>query len=310
MALDPQVKQFFLDPVNDSPSPDDLTLAEFRAAVEAMTSFCAPAARDVHARDGTVPSPWGPVPFRVYHPEPGIPRPLVVYFHGGGWMSGGIDYMEPPLRSLATEAGVVVANVGYRLAPEHPYPAARCDAEAVTAWMYENAGELDADPERLVVAGDSAGANLAAVVALTFRGSGTRVGHQLLINPAIDPRMDSASYREFAEGHQNTASMMERCWRTYLDRPEGPLHEVPWQAAPAFVDDLTGAPPTTVITVEYDPLRDEGEHFAARTAAAGVPTTLVRCPGLIHCAMHLDGIAPRAADLRGHAVRALRAAFA
>jgi acetyl esterase len=200
-------------------------------------------------------------------------------------------------------------NVGYRLAPEHPFPAASEDALAVTEWVSRHAAGLGGDATRLVVAGDSAGAALATAVALRTRGTAVGIAHQVLLCPALDPRMDSPSYREFAEGYQNSASMMRWCWRTYLNRPDGPLDDAAWQAAPALAPDLSGLPPATVITVEYDPLRDEGEAYAVRMAAAGVPTTLVRCLSLIHCALYLESVAPAAAALRRHAVRALRTAF-
>nr|AHL44340.1 hydrolase [Streptomyces griseofuscus] len=308
--LEPRIKERFLDGLNTAPPLEGTTPDALRGAVEELLSFCAPPLPVAQVMDGTTTEATGAVPFRVYHPRPGVPLPLVVYFHGGGWMAGSIAFMDPPLRALAVEAGVVVLSAEYRLAPEHPFPAGLHDAQAVTSWAYENAAALGADPERFAVAGDSAGAALAVVVALEARGSAVSIGHQLLINPAVDPRMNTASYREFATGYQNSASMMNLCWRTYLNRPDGPLDDAPWQAAPVFAPDLSGLPPTTVITVEYDPLRDEGEAYAARMAAAGVPTTLVRCPGLIHCSLHLDGVAPHAASLRQHAVRALTTAFA
>ncbi|MFB6566134.1 alpha/beta hydrolase fold domain-containing protein [Streptomyces noursei] len=308
--LDPRIKECFLDGLNAAPPPEAMTPAALRAALEGMLTFCAPPPPIAQVVDGTTSEAARAVPFRVYHPKPGTPLPLVVYFHGGGWTAGGIAFMDPPLRALAVEAGVVVLSAGYRLAPEHPFPAGLHDAQAVTSWAFENAAALGADPARFVIAGDSAGAALAAVVALEARGSAVSIGHQLLINPAVDPRMNTASYREFATGYQNSASMMNLCWRTYLNRPDGPLDDVPWQAAPVFAPDLSDLPPASVLTVEYDPLRDEGEAFAARMATAGVPTTFVCCPGLIHCALHLDGVAPRAASLRQHAARALTTAFA
>ncbi|WP_405747018.1 alpha/beta hydrolase [Streptomyces sp. NBC_01525] len=308
--LEPRIREAFLDPLNAAGPPGAMSPGDLRAAVESLRAHCAPPPPVARVTDGTAAHATGTVPFRLYHPRPGTRLPLVVYFHGGGWTAGSIAYMDPPLRALAVEADVAVLSAGYRLAPEHPFPAGLHDAQAVTAWARENAAALGADPARCAVAGDSAGAALATVVALEARGSPLPLVHQLLINPATDPRRNTPSYREFATGYQNSAPMMERCWRTYLNRPDGPLDDVPWRAAPAFAPDLTGLPPATVLTVEYDPLRDEGEAYAARMAAAGVPTTLVRCPGLIHCALHLDGVAPRAASLRRHAVRALTAAFA
>jgi acetyl esterase len=309
MPLDPDIRAF-LNALAGGPSLEDMTIADFRAAVEGITRFSAPAPYVAEVRDLAVPTAAGPVPVRLYHPRPGVVLPLVVYFHGGGWLSGSIDHMDPVCRWFAAGSEAVVLNVGYRLAPEHPFPAALDDAYAATAWAATNAVELSGNPDQLVVAGDSAGANLATVVAMLARDDSPRIMHQLLICPALDTSMDTISYQELATGYQNTRDIMLLCWKTYLDRPDGSFQDVPPHAVPLHLPDLAGLPPATVLTVEYDPLRDEGEAYAAKLAAAGVPVTVTRCLGLIHCALHLDGVAPRAAEVRERAVAALHTAFA
>ncbi|MFJ6213532.1 alpha/beta hydrolase [Streptomyces sp. NPDC092296] len=310
MELDPQVVAL-LDAHGPGPAVHELPLAEFRATIEGLVAYCAPTSPVAEVRDLALPGPAGPVPVRLYHPRPGTALPVVVYFHGGGWMTGSIDHMDPVCRRLAVGAEAVVLNVGYRLAPEHPFPAALQDAWAATAWAAANAASFGGDPARLAVAGDSAGANLATVVAALARDAGgPQLTHQLLICPALDTAMDSGSYRELRDGYGCSLAVMRLCWRTYLAMPEESFPDAPWQAVPMRAPDLAGLPPATVLTMEYDPLRDEGEAYAEKLAAAGVPVRVTRCPGVIHCALHLDGISPRSAQAGRLAVEALREAFA
>ncbi|WP_055591317.1 alpha/beta hydrolase [Peterkaempfera griseoplana] len=308
MPLDPDVKAF-LDTLVGQPPVEELAVPQFRAAIEAFTAYCAPAPSVALVRDLILSTPAGPLAARLYHPEPGRVLPVVVYFHGGGWMSGSIDYADPVCRAMAVQAKAAVLNVGYRLAPEHPYPAAVEDALAAVRWTAANGAAIGADPARLAVAGESAGANLATVTALLAREAGPRIAHQLLVCPALDTGLDTGSYRRLATGYGNTRAVMTRCWQTYLGLPAGSFHRAPWQAAPLRAPDLAGLPPATVITMEYDPLRDEGEMYAARLAAAGVPTTVARRRGMIHSALYLDGVAPRAARTRAAAATALRRAW-
>lgn len=310
MPLDPDVAAF-LDAHADGPRLEDAGLGEIRAAIDDLVAFCTPPTEVAHVEDLTVPAPDGhAVPVRLYHPRPGTTPGLVVYFHGGGWLAGSIASVDPVCRALAAASGTAVLNVGYRLAPEHPYPAALDDALAVTVWASAHARTLGADPLRLAVAGDSAGANLATVVAMLARDNGgPRIAHQLLICPALDTAMDTPSYKELADGYGCTLDVMRRCWRTYLACPEERFDEAPWQAVPLRAPHLGGLPPATVLTMEYDPLRDEGEAYAARLAEAGVPVSATRCVGQIHCALHLDGIAPSAARVRRLAADAMRRAL-
>lgn len=256
--------------------------------------------------DHTVPGPAGPVPVRLYaaSTEPGLP--VVVFFHGGGWVVSSIDGHDSLARRLADRSGALVVSVEYRLAPEHPFPAPHDDCWAVTAWLARHAAEWGGDPARLAVAGDSAGGNLAAGVALRARDEGVPLAFQLLVYPCIDADADGPSITENGEGYFLTASDMAWFWRSYVPASE-------WTnpyAVPARAADLRGLAPALVQTAEYDPLRDEGEGYAAALAAAGVPVTCTRYPGVVHGFVSRWTTMARGVAAHDEAGAALRAAFA
>src|SRR5437588_1034568 len=230
------------------------------------------------SREYTIDAPEGGVPVRVCAP-PGEPVGAVIYLHGGGWILGSPATHETVCRSLANAAGAVVVNVDYRRAPEHPFPAAIHDAQAALGWTHARAGELGIDPDRLAVAGDSAGANLATVMARrAAEAGGPPVRFELLVYPALDRAMDTPSYDEFAEGYGLTRAEMAGCWEAYLAGADGGSPD----ASPLRAPDLAGLPPTLVITAEFDPLRDEGERYAERLRRAGVPADVSRYEGMSH----------------------------
>jgi acetyl esterase len=220
------------------------------------------------------------VPIRVIRPRGAGegPRPLVVYLHGGGWVIGSLDGFDPLCRALANRSGAIVASVEYRLAPEHPFPAAPEDARAAVRWLHEEAAALGADPGRMAIAGDSAGGNLATVTARRLHDEGgPPLRFQALIYPVTDSALNTPSYREKSEGFGLSAASMARYWRLYLDGSDGRHPDAsPLQA------DLAGLPPAFVLTVEDDVLRDEGEAYARALERAGVPVTLRRYDGPIH----------------------------
>jgi acetyl esterase len=204
----------------------------------------------------------------------------MVYFHGGGWVLGNIESHEGICRALANAAGVTVVSVGYRLAPEHKFPAAALDAYAALMWAAASAQELGADPTRVVVAGDSAGGNLAAVACLMARDHrGPSVAYQVLIYPVIDFNLERPSYQECAEGFFLTRAEMAWYWDHYVPSANDRRHPY---ASPCQSADLGGLPPALVITAEFDVLRDEGEDYAHQLQAASVPVTLRRYEGMIH----------------------------
>ena len=230
-------------------------------------------------RDLTVESPAGSLRLRVYHPDPESRLPVTVFFHGGGWVIGSLDSHDPLCRSLANRVPCVVVAVDYRLAPEHPWPAAVEDADFAVRWVAEHGDELEADASLLAVAGDSAGGNLAAVTALKDRDSGRhQVAFQLLFYPATDYDWKSASMRENSDGYFLTRADMKWFENHYL-QGQDPLHPY---VAPMRARSLAGLPPAFIITAEFDPLRDQGNAYGRRLAAEGAAVT-VRCyPGMIH----------------------------
>lgn len=223
----------------------------------------------------------GGVPARVYLPPGPGPFPVAMMFHGGGWVIGDLATADCQSREVCRGAGVAVVSVDYRLAPEHRFPAAAEDCYAATVWAAENAGRFGGDGSRLAVAGDSAGGNLAAVVALIARDRrGPPIAFQLLVYPVTDGvHFETASYRDNAEGYLLTAAAMQWFWNHYA--PDAALRQHPY-ASPLLAERHAGLPPALVMTAEYDPLRDEGEAYAAKLAAAGVAARHLRYDGFIH----------------------------
>ncbi|WP_181704480.1 alpha/beta hydrolase [Chthonobacter rhizosphaerae] len=264
-----------------------VTVPEARAFADedAVQRPPGPAVAEVRAL--AVPGPAGPLRARLYRPKAGT-LPLVVYFHGGGFVLCGLDSHDAICRTIAARGGVGVLSVDYRLAPEHRFPAAADDALAATRWAAEAASALGFDSNRLVVAGDSAGANLAAVTTLRLRDEGgPRLAGQILAYPVVaHAGAGFASYREFAEGYGLTADDMRWFWDHYAPDPALRTHP---HAAPLSADSLKGLPPAFLFTAEYDVLRDEGEAYAARLAEAGGLSLFERVAGLHHGFLHMGG---------------------
>ncbi len=313
MPLDPQAKAFLSQLAPMQESAWDMTPEQFRVSFEVLAGMAAYPERMSSTEDRAVAGSG--IPVRVYRPdtpeteapETEASLPVVVYFHGGGWVVGSVTTHDAFCQQLSTRVPAVVVSVGYRLAPEHRFPAAVEDAVAATSWVSDHAGDLGADPRRLAVAGDSAGANLAAVVARKARdGSGTSIAYQLLLYPPTDMTMSCASHRENAVGYLLTAEMVAWFREQYLS---GGANLRDPDASPLFAADLAGLPPALVVTAEFDPLRDEGEAYAARLREAGVKATLRRYDGAIHGFMLLDGIFDAARAAQDETVAALRRAL-
>ncbi|MEV4057632.1 alpha/beta hydrolase [Amycolatopsis sp. NPDC049688] len=263
----------------------------------------------VRTREGTWPGPAGPLPLRRYEPA-GVPAPgpAIVYFHGGGFVLGSLDTHEGACRLLAEEAGVRVVSIGYRLAPEHPFPAAASDAVAAFAYVVSHAAEFGIDPARLAVGGDSSGGNLAAVVAhAAARGELPRPAFSLLLTPATDALGSSRSHQQFGSGFRLDRDE----WAWYRDQYlRDPASYTDPRASVLYDEALDGLPPTYVATCGFDLLRDEGEAYAARLASAGVPLVHRRHEGQLHGFANRVGVDPDARAAMLHAAGVLRAGLA
>ena len=242
-----------------------------------------------------IPGPAGDIPVRIYSPEGDGPFPVFVFFHGGGYVIGNLDTHDAPCRAIANLTPCVVISVDYRLAPENKFPAAAEDAYAATLWAANNTGEINGDPARIAVGGDSAGGNLAAVVSLMARDKkGPDLRYQILIYPIINlASIDTQSYTEHAEGYLLTREGMIYYRDHYLSQ-EQDAHN-PY-ASPLLAEDHSGLPPALIIAAEYDVLKDEGEAYIDMLSRAGVPVTYKLYDDMIHAFYNMAGVVDRAKD--------------
>ena len=233
----------------------------------------------------------GDLPARLYTPRgASAGSPMLVFFHGGGFMYGDLDSHDATCRVLAEGAGVRVLSIDYRLAPEHPFPAAYDDSLAAYRWVVDHAASLGADPARLAVGGDSAGGNLAAAVANTAAREGIPLAFQLLVYPATDNKRATRSFELFGKGFFLTQQFMELATSSYIQDPDLLLHPA---ASPAYDDVPDGLAPAYICTAGFDPLRDEGEAYARKLADAGVSVEMKRFPDQIHGFFNVVGVGRR-----------------
>jgi acetyl esterase len=301
-----------LDAMNQAaPMPDGLTVAEQRAQIHVMMdmSFVAMGEDTIEVGeviDHRVPVDGGEITVRVYTPASAGPFPAHLWIHGGGFWLGTLDQFDAACRHIAVKAECVVASVDYRLAPEHKFPTPPEDCYAALEWLVAQASALQVDTNRISVGGASAGGNLSAVVALMARDrGGPPLVLQVLDIPVTDLTMSHPSITENGEGYMLTKEGCAQYVGYYLDDPTDATHPY---ASPFFADDLSGLPPALVTTAEFDPLRDEGEAYAERLRAAGVPVDLWRMDGHIHGSMAFTKMMPSAQEHHRRTIAALRAA--
>ncbi|WP_321910072.1 alpha/beta hydrolase [Burkholderia cepacia] len=306
MPLDPQA-QALLAAFAQAPAIDfaQLTVPAYRASLAAGGAF-APGDAVAAEEDWQIPASGRQLSARLYRPAADGPLPLTVFFHGGGFVACGIDSHANLCRSLAARAHTLVLSVDYRLAPEARFPAAAHDACDAVRWAAAGARDLGARTGALAVAGDSAGGNLAAVAALQLRGSGIAIAHQLLLYPVVDCATEHPSYESLGNGYFLTADMMRWFKRHYFD--DGADRASPL-ASPLAAPDVAGAAPATIVSAEFDPLRDEAEAYALRLAQAGTPVTIVRWPGQLHGFASMLGAIDAADRVLTFGADALRRAF-
>jgi len=307
MPLDKQIAGV-LQQFRDIPEPDysQVDAAQYRQFSDNMLPAI-PGEPMSEVRELRVAGADGELEARLYRPLEQDNLPLLVFFHGGGFVMGNLDTHDNLCRSLAHQTGAVVVSVAYRLAPEHKFPAAPLDCHAATCWLVEHAAELGVDGSRLALAGDSAGGNLAlAVSQLAAQREGPKIRYQCLFYPVTDAGCDSQSFEEFAESYLLSAKAMRWFWQQYLQeegQADDPL------ASPLRAESLAGLPPTALLTAGFDPLRDEGEALAECLREAGVPVRLQRYEGMIHGFISMTPFVEAAAQALTEACADLRGAL-
>jgi len=310
MPLHPQ-SQALLDMMTAVPAPpiEELTVEMARQSLAALFANVGRVTPVAAVRDLAIPGAVGqPMRARAYTPPGQGPFPVLLFLHGGGWVAGDLESYDPLCRELTNASGCLLVAIEYRLAPEHKFPAAQLDSHAALSWIAEHAATLGGDPRRLAVGGDSAGGNLAAVVAQMARDrGGPALALQLLVYPVTNHDYSTGSYRDFADGYLLTRAGMVWNWNHYLPNEEAGRNPM---ASPLRASSLTGLAPAFIVTAEYDPLRDEGEAYAARLRDAGVPVELRRYDGMLHAFFSLGDYVDDGRRAVADAGAALRRAFA
>jgi acetyl esterase len=301
-VLDPELADLVASSAGRPPlSQTDITAA--RAAQRRAAEQAGPGPMTIKTRDIVIPVDHGPVRARLYRPP--APAGLAVWFHGGGWAIGGLEPSDRTMRYLAEESGMDVLHVDYRLAPEHRFPAAVQDACAALGWAVSQSDSHGLLKDRVVVGGESAGGNLAAVAALHARDHGWPVHLQALVYPAVDARQRSASLTEFADGYVVSAADVKWSWEHYgvgdLASPDD------WRVSPIAADP-TGVAPAVIICAELDPTRDDGARYAEHLRRAGVAAQYSCYPGTVHTFFGLRGRSAAAAAAHSEIASAMRAA--
>ena len=306
MPLDPLIKALN-DQVAASPQPER-TVQGMREAYDGVVAMSGEPVEVATVEDRTIPGPGGAIPVRIYRPSVDQLLPVCLYFHGGGWVIGSLNSHDPICRQLSAWGNVTVVSVDYRLAPEHPFPAAIEDAWSATQWIAANGAELGVDSSRLAVAGDSAGGNLSTVTTLRAREAGEpKIAFQLLIYPAVShEELPSRTHPDTQTLFLNV-DLMRWFWENYASDGVDPSSP---DVSPMHASDLSGLPPAFVITAECDPLRDEGEAYAKKLIEAGVSVDYRHIDAMPHAFFHMGGVLPAAKAAIAEAAEALGKALA
>jgi acetyl esterase len=306
MPLDPQAQQV-LNQLAALGLPPNHTVSPEQARANARLRPRAPGPEVAKVEDRNIPGPGVEIPVRIYTPFGPGPFPVLVWFHGGGWVIGDLDSADGTARHLTVGAGCVTVSVDYRLAPETKFPGAADDCYAATVWAAQHAARLHGDPSRVAVGGDSAGGNLAAAVSLMARDRGLPpLVFQLLVYPVTERAFDTGSYQRCADGYLLSRDSMQWYWNHYVSTSADAANPY---AAPMQAKDVRNLPAALVITAEYDPLCDEGEAYAQRLKEAGVPTTCSRYGGMIHGFFGMSAVLDKGKQAIDEASRSLLQAF-
>ncbi|MCH2671927.1 MAG: alpha/beta hydrolase [Chloroflexota bacterium] len=306
MPLDPQIVEVMEAMASLGLPPAD-TVSPEEARANARLRKRSPGPEVAKVEDRTIPGPDSDIPVRIYTPEGTGPFPILLWFHGGGWVVGDLESADGSARNLCVGGQCVVVSVDYRLAPDTKFPGPAEDCWAATTWAVNNSAIINGDSTRLAVGGDSAGGNLAAAMSLMAadRG-GPEIALQVLVYPVTDVNFNTISYTDNAEGYSLTKVGMQWYWEHYLESEADAKNPY---AAPLQADSLVGQPPAIVITAEFDPLRDEGEAYAKRLTEAGVAATAIRYDGMIHGFFSMASVVDKSQQAVDEASAALRSAF-
>jgi acetyl esterase len=318
-GLDPQVSEFLRtleartaqNAISTEPLSAEEKIQMIRQSVSALGEFALPFERVLRTEEFDIPTNSGTLTIRFYYPQSSSFRanakPVFVYYHGGGFVAGSLETHDTLLRAVANRAGCIVASVAYHLAPEHPYPAANNDAWAALKWVVKHAEQIRADANRIAVGGDSAGGLLAAWVAQKAAETGLPLSLQVLLYPNLDATTSMPSWEELGTGAYllSHAQMLE-WYDAYL--PHGIDRKAP-EVSPLFAPDLAGVSAALIVTADHDPLRDEGDAYAAKLKTAGVPVEHICWRGMIHGFASWAGALDASKMLIDHTARALRRAF-
>ncbi len=310
MSLDPQAK-WVLDIAEQAkvPSLEEMSAGDAKQAYEERAlKLCFQDIPIGNIEDLSIPGPHGDIPLRIYHPIDTTPNlPVVVYYHGGGWVIGSRNSHDALCRQISNQGRFLVVSVDYRMGPEAKFPAAVDDAITAFNWAAKTIQAHGGDPARIAVAGDSAGGNLSAVVCLAAeKDKSPAPFFQWLIYPATNMSMDTQSHQDFSEGYFLTRSLMEWFQGHYLT---GPQDKHDWRASPLLAEAISHVAPALIQTVGFDPLKDEGKAYAEKLESAGVPVSFTNYPGMIHGFINLGGAIEAAQTAIDEGVEALKEAF-
>jgi acetyl esterase len=307
MPLDPQAQQV-LDLVAELGLPPAHTVSPEEARLNAAARPRAAGPEVAQVEDRKISGSGPEIPVRIYTPAGPGPFPILVWYHGGGWVVGDLESADASARHLTVGAECVTVSVDYRLAPDTKFPGPADDCYDAAMWAAQNAASINGDASRIAVGGDSAGGNLAAAVALMARDRGNpSLAFQLLVYPVTARNFNTNSYQQNAEGYLLSKAGMQWYWDHYLQSPADAVNPY---AAPLAASDLSNLPPALVITAEFDPLCDEGEAYAQRLQDAGTPTTCTRYDGMIHGFFGMPAVIDKSKQAVAEAAAVLKQAFA
>jgi acetyl esterase len=306
MPVDPAFTELLADKRSELRAPPSHVAVDDMRAGNKAYLVTAPKTPIRAVEDRVLPGPAGPLNVRIYRPTSETRLPAIVFCHGGGFVLGDLDTHDSICHRLASSSGCAVVAVDYRRAPESRFPGALDDCTAALKWIAGHAAELNLAGERFALCGDSAGGNLAAATALRARRDGPYVRHVALLYPMLDPACDTESMHAYGRGHLLARSGVQWSWSQYLGAPDDAVNPL----VALLLADLAGLPTTSVVTAEYDPLRDEGEAFAARLRAAGVEVIARRYAGMVHGFAGLPQITPVATQAIDDIAVDIRRSFA